>query len=629
MINLLVDTYFDRVHWFILVFHQDGFRSKLEKLQHSEQGSIQNSDEVFAFTCVLLAVSIIGLQYLCPYRRQLLSSLNEDGYKLQARLIVTLRYVLYDLVALGKLESVQVCLLFGSFHLCHANPKPAWPLLGSALRIAQALGLHRNRVPRSVIGGPNNVALAPWGEEEKRCWWAFYEMDRFCSMIYGYPLNVSNQDCDLDFLDPVAESQYSPEGTPLPNLRAYKLHVSKLSVIITDVLLDLYGPRNSDQDGSSSTQDQRIKRLIGKVAQLDLRLREWQSNVPIELRLDVKSNMSPQPFLPAEALHTDIGASGPRFSEHILRMQALALKLAYENARIVTHRPLLTYRMSNSPATVETAAGRSRSFLEIQDPFRASLESCRDAALQTALIGSLPQFGEALDTYAVAFVGIQCFTAAVVLCLISSHEPLTTNSHEAKIAIRQLLAMQHALKGRSPLAAQSLKVLQRLTRLVFSKEVDSLVDGSDIAYMQQGSESSGNGDLSTQINENVDHGERGAIKKATQPTTADLGPQSSSVSSLVDNYPLFNQGTEYPGNAEMTPDLNYMESEAFTQTMQEMNQSKQAHEAKFSPMVKRLHSIVMSDPQFSIDGPELSSNAPFGIVDQEQGWIWGSGFADF
>jgi hypothetical protein len=30
----LVDNYFDRIHWFILVFHQDDFRKKFQDLYH-------------------------------------------------------------------------------------------------------------------------------------------------------------------------------------------------------------------------------------------------------------------------------------------------------------------------------------------------------------------------------------------------------------------------------------------------------------------------------------------------------------------------------------------------------------------------------------------------------------------
>lgn len=48
-----------------------------------------------------------------------------------------------------------------------------------------------------------------------------------------------------------------------------------------------------------------------------------------------------------EDVGRDIGALGPRLEKHIYQLQALSLQLAYENARILVHRPLLSYR----PAT--------------------------------------------------------------------------------------------------------------------------------------------------------------------------------------------------------------------------------------------------------------------------------------
>lgn len=577
VIKLLVDTYFDRVHWFMLVFHQNNFRRKLEMLQQSQQyrqSNMEDSNDVFAFTCVVIAVAVIGLQHLGPSRRQLLRSLNEDADKLQASLIVTLRFVIFDLVALGMLESVQVCVLFGSFYLYHANPRPAWPLLGCALRVAQALGLHRNRDSRGMMKGSYCTSSVPWTEEDKRCWWAFYEIDRFCSMIHGYPLNVSNQDCDLDLLDPGAEDPQSYVGTATLSLRVYKYHASKLSVILTDVLLNLYGPRMNEDEDSSESRAGKIKRLIENVAQLDQRLKEWQSNVPDVLRLDSRTDLSQQSRPLPDAMPEEIGATGPQFTKHILRMQALALKFAYENARIVTHRPLLTFRMPNAPAETESA-GRLQTPKESHDPFRASLEICRDAALQTASIGSLLDFREALDTYAIAFVGIHCFTAGVVLCLIASYEPLTANSHNAKIAIRQLLTMQNALKDRSPIAAQSHKVFQQLARLVFSKELDTLVDNSAFDHSQQGPVTSRI--LYTSFSNPVEDRARGIVsdQQAARVMVTDPEPQGRSESThLTANYSDPIETVLSAEGTDMESDFNFIESEEFAQTIQEMNQSK-------------------------------------------------------
>jgi len=42
---LLVDTYFDRVHWFMLLFHQDGFRQRWQLLYRQPQSNYHSTAE--------------------------------------------------------------------------------------------------------------------------------------------------------------------------------------------------------------------------------------------------------------------------------------------------------------------------------------------------------------------------------------------------------------------------------------------------------------------------------------------------------------------------------------------------------------------------------------------------------
>jgi hypothetical protein len=172
----------------------------------------------------------------------------------------------------------------------------------------------------------------------------------------------------------------------------------------------------------------------------------------------------------------DIGASGPRFEAHIYQLQALALKLAYENARILVHRPLLAYK-SKSPTDTEIDDPNNLA----RDIVNLSLQSCHDAALSTSNIEMTPIFSLAADTYATAFIGMHTFTAGVMLCVLISIEPLALQSHESKLGLRRLLRMQSLLKSRShsSLTTQGLEILERLTKLVMEKELKEMLNSSE------------------------------------------------------------------------------------------------------------------------------------------------------
>jgi hypothetical protein len=49
----------------------------------------------------------------------------------------------------GSLELVQCLLLMGRYLQCTNNPHQTWMAVGSAVRIAQSLGLHLREVPSS------------------------------------------------------------------------------------------------------------------------------------------------------------------------------------------------------------------------------------------------------------------------------------------------------------------------------------------------------------------------------------------------------------------------------------------------------------------------------------------------
>ncbi|KAM0418702.1 hypothetical protein ACHAPT_012401 [Fusarium lateritium] len=242
---ILVENYFDRIHWFMLIFHQRDFRNKFQNLYGPGPRPLEQSTQTngrVGYIAVLLAVFATSLRYTNAEQKHLLLSHGIEPETLKHKILTGLKLRFLDIISLGSLEVVQMCILLGSYYLYHGEPEMAWPLCGSGLRIAQALNLHR-RVPNDNSDGES---LRYMIEDRKRTWWAIYEIETFCSMLYGFPSSIFDSDCDVASLNPydeysgsMSEEQYASR----PNLLFFKCAMSKLSAIVKSALGDLYGTR--------------------------------------------------------------------------------------------------------------------------------------------------------------------------------------------------------------------------------------------------------------------------------------------------------------------------------------------------------------------------------------------------
>lgn len=475
--SLLVDTYFDRVHWFMLLFHQDEFRQRWQLLYRQLRNNQHSTAENLGFISTFLMVIAIGLQYAGAHRKHLLATYQVDCDALQTRIFAAIRERLLDIMALGILEAAQTCVLLGTYYLFHGNPGLAWPVCGCALRIAQALYLHRKQQPPSTDSERPSMTRRNENEARKRCWWAIYEIETFCSMSYGYPHSINDTDCDVEPLDPSAKlpAAQSPASFNEPlqcetTLLTYKYLMSKLSVITNEILSRLYCVGSASANNLAVKPKLSSQHLVRKVASINRKLEAWKAEIPPLLQAHWTSSSDTPGYASREEFDLDIGASGPVFESHIFQLQALTLQLAYENARIIVNRPLLSFRLVTRSNTVT-----NQPHPDPNDPFTQSMQACRDAAINITKASSIPIMNLVADTYAAAFVGIHTFTAGLTLGILNSIDPLSSQSHEAKVGLQRLMVIQAKLKERSPLPAQGLEILQRLARHVLEKELRAML----------------------------------------------------------------------------------------------------------------------------------------------------------
>lgn len=456
----------------MLLFHQHEFRRNFEFLYAScnQRSTTKRSQQRVGYVAVLLAACAISLQYIDSAQKEALLILGVDADVFKDKILITLRLRLLDILALGSLQAVQTCVLLGSYYLYHGEPELAWPLCGCGLRIAQALNLHRKPHLRDSRFDDYDQ---PSAAARNRCWWAVYEIETFCSMMFGFPTSISDSDCDIEQLDihdassgSVTESNRNDRTT----LLTYKHSMSRLSRIIKSVLTDLYGThRNLDrQKRPILNRRSRVSNLVAKVADLNTELEKWHKTVPSRLRMEDLIDFQKEGH--GGSLPSDLGPNGDiAFEEQLFRLQALALKLAYENARILIHRPLLSYQTKTPRETVSTTTDHL-------DPFEHSITECRAAATQISRIGQASIFKDLSKTYAVSFVALHLLTAGVTLCIMASLDPLGSKAHEAKVGVRRLMSIQTTLKHKSTAAAQGVQILRNLMSLVMAKEIHDMFD---------------------------------------------------------------------------------------------------------------------------------------------------------
>ncbi|KAL6900597.1 fungal-specific transcription factor domain-containing protein [Trichoderma evansii] len=469
--TLLVDNYFDKIHWFVLVFHQREFRDQFQQLYASDHQESEECGSRLGHISVFLAVCTVSLQYTSFDQKQKLADVGIEQHVLQDEILDALRLRLLDIVSLGSLESIQTCVLLGTFYLYHGQPELAWPICGCGLRIAQALNLHRRSSSGSSTPDLDNP-IQRAQESRKRCWWAIYEIETFCSMLYGFPLSISDRDCDTGPLHPYAvrsldslEDSIFRRAAGQPTLLSYKYFMVQLSIIVKSALADLYGLHRPSDESKKRGDKYSLKQLIERVTNLDIRLQKWSQSLPARLQFN-EATKDPTSRLPI--------SSDRYFEDHLFQLQALALKLAFENARILVYRPLLSYRR------VVAAHGTSESFKrqerQAMDPFQTSIQICRNAAFQVSLLGSFPIFEQVADTYAVSFVSLHLFTAGVTLSILTGLGPLSRESHESKMGLRRLMEMQSRLRSKSIIAEQGLGILKTLMSLILEKEANKIFD---------------------------------------------------------------------------------------------------------------------------------------------------------
>jgi hypothetical protein len=455
-LDLFLDTYLKAVHWFMLLFHEQTFRRRYEDfLAHGIRCKADSN-----FYKLLLVVCVLGCQYL---DKNVASELGFDVVGFQEKSLKHLEANLLSLCEDTDLASVQICVLLGSFYLYTGRPNLGFVILGCGIRCAYALGLHReNTWPRLREEDT---------EERRRVWWALFVFDRYASIIYGHPCGIRESEFNVSNprnLDDTTQTH--SHGTAMPNVEGGPEAVTLFTSVIfrielyrlsSAVLMDLYFHPNQNRRNISQT-----------VRDLDSRLCWWRESLPLELRLDVVGKRT--------------SFTSP--TDTIFLLQALALQVAYDNILILLHRPLLQGRAARPQASDrsqgnafpvspprETTSDPHANTQSSSAGDKYSRDRCLESASRSASLCDMRHcLIAARSTHAVAYLGINLFTAGIVLCTMALSSPLSVVAQQAKNDIRKILIISDMFKTDSPIAPQTKQILSALVKVILDKELEAL-----------------------------------------------------------------------------------------------------------------------------------------------------------
>lgn len=447
-----------------------------------------------------------------------------DIVEATSRLFSIVRSNMTDNLACRTLATVQSSLLLNSVCLYHGESNLAWAYSGSTIRTAQALGLHKDgSEQRWTSPYYRDMDLSERCQLRRRLFWAVHTSDRFLAMCYGLPLIISDGDCLADapcentvypsprcssFLmieDDLAGAPHalsSGKAVTLLTYQTYKLHVY---VILGDIISSLYRPPSAANpllsrfgsvptapNGHDGSPSSKAKYLVETTQRLETKLRNWYAELPDALRL-LPSDMTypaydelaqdDRDYNQAEDDEIVIPAhdDSPRHASEATRrrrrrirlaiygLQALLLQLAYDNALILIHRPILACRGVSSGTAGSDPSVVSREIFDL------SVNACWQAALRISRIGNHHIFQRGQQAHAISYVGIHLFTAGVVLGVFAKSDPLGRRGLTAKQALRRVIAMQRRLRRKVVVSGQGLAILENLAREVGRKEVATIL----------------------------------------------------------------------------------------------------------------------------------------------------------
>ncbi|KAH8810764.1 fungal-specific transcription factor domain-containing protein [Xylogone sp. PMI_703] len=256
--DMLVDSFFKNVHADYPTFHRALFQATYESMW-----SYLPETEP-AWSMVLYMVFILGLEVLSDKFLQTISKTQKDIMKQQY--LSKVKELLPDIISGCTLTHVQALMLYCRYLYIAGERDASWNIAGLAIRVAVAIGLHRNG---------NNTNCSPLERElRKRVWWNLYAFERIECSALGRASAIDDAECNVGV--PIEGLLDMSDSIPLGHTDSQ----SQLLMILGIICKAQYGLDNLSQ------------RQVDFAAGVFQRLKAWTDDLPYHLKLESQPPLS-------------------------------------------------------------------------------------------------------------------------------------------------------------------------------------------------------------------------------------------------------------------------------------------------------------------------------------------------
>ncbi|EGY13708.1 uncharacterized protein VDAG_00390 [Verticillium dahliae VdLs.17] len=359
----LLDAYFKRINVFIPMLDEAAFRAEYLEGQRCDSPWLALLNMVFAMG------SITGMKS---------DDYNHVNYYNRA-----MEHLPLDAFGSSHIETVQALALIGGYYLHYINrPNMANAVLGAAIRMASALGLHRESLAQSA----SDMVAA---ETRRRTWWSLFCLDTWATTTMGRPsfgrwgpaINISPPEFGINQV-----SLFQPRNNCLGGVRSHPpiplpspTHTSPHHPHLPSPLALTNSSRQlvhrlTTNKARDSAQHAGVLPLIEniKFCKIATQIQDLLAISPL-LRTEDRCNIDGQlvnwyanlPWL----LRTTDPCAEPLYIARCI------MKWRYQNLRMLLHRPVLLSLASNTSSGVMLA--------HVAEQDIAAIETCRELAKQT------------------------------------------------------------------------------------------------------------------------------------------------------------------------------------------------------------------------------------------------------
>ena len=249
-LDALVACFFDRIHPDFPVLHEASFYEAFEEWTHSPSSANP------AWLCGLLCVLILARR-VAPFN---ISEKHEQKWWAQVEKLLPTCLFATSIPALQAL-------LLAALHLHNNSRRDAcWNLTGSAIRIAFAIGLHRDG-----LKSPQTPLIR---ELRKQIWWVVYSFDLMQVSSHDRPSAIAEGTFS------VGSPRESILGSPRPP--EYTKWSNRLAVMLARACRAAKVCQTSEEIGP-----------LSPTARLLRDLDDWNRTLPAHLQLDVVDSLAP------------------------------------------------------------------------------------------------------------------------------------------------------------------------------------------------------------------------------------------------------------------------------------------------------------------------------------------------